>query len=195
MTDTATADVLRATITVNLGPPPSSRSSSLSPGDNLSLAGFVHCGDEVLGAQGCGSGWFWQVEVAGTASNGATNWTVTQDRNSRTTTLTYTNFTTQTTTQGYARDNPNSSLVQQTQNSIFWLDAPGILNASSLLYIDDQTSLTSRICLAVVPTLCACVDWNNHLIGNKNLAGTPTVDISKSTASVTQSLYACNPQR
>jgi len=70
MTDTATADVLRATITVNLGPPPSSRSSSLSTGDNLSLAGFVHCGDKVLGAQGCGSGWFWQVEVAGTVSNG-----------------------------------------------------------------------------------------------------------------------------
>jgi hypothetical protein len=135
------------------------------------------------------------VEVAGTVSNGATNWTVTQDRNSRTTTLTYTNFTTQTTTQGYARDNPNSSPVQQTQNSIFWLDAPGILNASNILYIDDQTSLTSRICLTVVPTLCACVDWNYHLIGDKNLAGTPTVDISKSTASVTQSSYACNPQR
>jgi hypothetical protein len=192
------ANVVGGSITVNLGPPPSTRSSSFSLGDNLSFAGQVACGATVLGAQGCSNGWFWQLEVAGTVSDNASNWTVTQDLNSRTFTKTLTNLTQQTTTSSYGRDNPSSGVVQQTVGStkLFWLDNPGPYFSTNILSIDDQAAFTSRICSTQTTTYCVCVDWNYHLIGSANLTGTAgIVDTTNSSASVTRTSYSCQQQR
>jgi hypothetical protein len=186
-----------ATITVNLGPPPSSRSSSFSAGDNLSFAGFVSCGN-LLGALGCSKGWFWQAEVAASVSDNAANWAVTQDSNSDTLKVTYTNQTQNTTTTGYTRDNPSSGLVQQSSGtSIFWLDSPGPAFLSTIFSINDQATFTSRICSTKSPTtVCVCVDWGYDLIGSANLNGSAgVVDTTNSSASITQASYSCQPQR
>ncbi len=189
---------ISGSITVNLGPPPSSRSSSFSSGDNLSFANQVACGATTLGAQGCASGWFWQVEVAGTVSDNAANWAVSQNFNSGSTTWTYTDLTQKTMTWNPTTDNPSSSLTQLTNGStkVFFLDSPGPLFYSNILSVNDQATFTSRMCSSVVTTYCVCVDWGYTLVGNANLSGTAgTVNTSSSSAAITQMSYSCQPQQ
>lgn len=160
---------------------------------------MVACGATVLGAQGCAAGWYWQVEVAATVTDNAANWAVTQDQNSRTTTVELTNLTQTTTTTGYSRDNPSASLVQQTTGTlnVFWLDSPGVNFSSNILSINDQATKTSRICSKVTTTTyCVCVDWNYDLVGTANLAGTGgIVNTTSSSAAITKTSYSCQPQK
>lgn len=195
---TCPTTVPSGTITINLGPPPSTRSSSFSAGDGLSFAGFVSCGN-ILGAVGCGSGWFWQVEVVGTVSDNAANWAVTQDTNTETTTITLTNLTQNTTVSGYSHDNPNPALVQTSNGTtkVYWLDSPGPLFNSNIYSINDQATKTSRICSTETSTTdCVCVDWNYQLVGTANLTGTAgIINTTSSSAAITRTSYICQTQR
>jgi hypothetical protein len=195
-TGSASCPVVSASITVNLGPPPSSRSSSFSTGDNLSFAGFISCGN-VLGAQGCSSGWFWQNEAVGTVSDDAGNWATTRDINGETLTIYHTDFTSTTTNFGYSHDNPATGLVQQATGTknVFFIDAPGPYFSSNIADIDDQTTFTSRICSTKTSTAyCVCVDYNYHLVGYSNGIAA-VVDTTNSSSAITKTSYSCQPQR
>ncbi len=83
--------------------------------------------------------------------------------------------------------------VQQTAGtkSIFWLDSPGVFNASNVASITDKATFTSAVCSTVTLTTCVCTDWSYTLVGNKNLSGIPTADATNSPASITKPSYAC----
>lgn len=189
VTASATGVVKVASLTVNLGPPPSSRSNLLTLGDSLSFANvYPSCVADRIGAYGCNAGVFWQAEIKIAVSDAGTNWVVTQDKHGATFTVNGVPGTTMPGPDGP----PAVALQQSTSTQIFYIDAPGMTYGTSTQTVTFNETFTSRACRKDNPQSCSCRDWTVILSGDRDVNGVPRVITSQSSASAA-SEYSCGP--